>query len=305
MDKSVLILGANGRFGRHAAEAFWNAGWHVTLFDRDRDDLAAAARGQAVIVAGWNPPYSGWAEQLLPLHARIQAAARTAGATVILPANVYVFAPDTPGPWGPGSPHDAVNPLGRIRVALEDSYRRSGVQTIVLRAGDFIDTEPSAGWLDKVILKDLARGFLTYPGVLNADHAWAYLPDLAVAAVALADRRTELGAFTDLGFEGYTMSAHELAGRLGDLRGHAVRARRMAWWPLTLARPFWPMARHLHEMRYLWDLPHRLDGARLGEYLPGLRPTPVEAALVRATAHLAEPRGPMPARPRQIPVSEA
>ena len=29
MSKNVLMLGASGRFGRHAAEAFWNAGWQV------------------------------------------------------------------------------------------------------------------------------------------------------------------------------------------------------------------------------------------------------------------------------------
>ena len=47
MSGTVLILGAKGRFGRHAAEAFWNRGWQVRLFDRAMDDLTAAARTYA------------------------------------------------------------------------------------------------------------------------------------------------------------------------------------------------------------------------------------------------------------------
>ncbi|SNT34623.1 hypothetical protein [Antarctobacter heliothermus] len=54
---TVLILGGNGRFGRNAAEAFWNAGWRIRLFDRAEDDLAQAAQGADVIVNGWNPAY--------------------------------------------------------------------------------------------------------------------------------------------------------------------------------------------------------------------------------------------------------
>jgi hypothetical protein len=62
----------------------------------------------------------------------------------------------------------------------------------------------------------------------------------------------------------------------------------MSWLPLHLARPVWPMARCLVEMRYLWDTPHRLDGARLRALLPEFGVTPPETALAAAAA-------PMPA----------
>ncbi len=77
------------------------------------------------------------------LHAQVIAAARQSGATVIVPGNVYVFGADTPGPWGQTTPHGAQNPLGRIRIDMEAAYRGAGVRTIILRGGDFIDTEAS------------------------------------------------------------------------------------------------------------------------------------------------------------------
>jgi NAD(P)-dependent dehydrogenase (short-subunit alcohol dehydrogenase family) len=42
MQQTVLILGGNGRFGRATAEAFWNAGWRVRVFDRKTDRLPEA-----------------------------------------------------------------------------------------------------------------------------------------------------------------------------------------------------------------------------------------------------------------------
>jgi hypothetical protein len=42
---------------------------------------------------------------------------------------------------------------------------------------------------------------------------------------------------------------------------------------MALAAPFWELARELREMRYLSDLPHRLDDAPLRALLPDFRAT--------------------------------
>lgn len=279
MRKSVLILGASGRFGRHATDAFWNAGWGVRRFDRQHDDLDQAAVDCDVIIAAWNPLYPDWAAQVPALHARIQKAAKASGATVIVPANVYVFGPDAPRPWGANTPHTARNPLGRIRIEMEQSYRKSGVRTILLRAGDFMDTQGSGNWLDKVMLAKLTKGKFIYPGRKDAPHAWAYLPDLAQAAVHLAEIRDTLDTFEDVPFAGYTLTGNAFATALEKASGQALTIEAMPWWTLKAARPFWPMARPLLEMRYLWDLPHQLDGARLRKLCPDYMDTPLQVAL--------------------------
>jgi nucleoside-diphosphate-sugar epimerase len=282
MTQTVLILGATGRFGRNAALAFAQAGWIVRRFDRARDDLDAAAQGADVIVSAWNPPYPKWKEQVPGLHARVIGAAKRADATVIVPANVYVFGPQAPAPWSDSTPHGAQNPLGRIRIDLEAAYRRAGVRTILLRAGDFIDTRASGNWFDAIMTKKLGKGQFSYPGNPDIPHAWAFLPDLCSAAVGLADRRAELPQFADFAFPGYTVTGHDMAEALARVTGHAVRLAPMSWLPLQLARPFWRMAACLLEMRYLWDTPHRLDGAKLAALLPGFRETPLQQALAQA-----------------------
>jgi nucleoside-diphosphate-sugar epimerase len=282
MTGTVLILGASGRFGRACDRAFARAGWQVQRFDRRRDTLMTAAQGVDVIVNGWNPQYPDWAAHVPALHDQVIRAAKSSGATVIVPGNVYVFGAGTAAPWGPATPHRAVNPLGQIRIRMEEAYRASGVQVIVLRAGDFIDTSASGNWFDMILTKGLEKGKFTYPGDPDIPHAWAWLPDLARAAVDLAEQRAGLPGYSDIPFPGFTLSGREMAEALNHVLARPVRLRQMSWLPLQLLRPVWPMARCLLEMRYLWDTPHSLDGAELQRVLPGFRNTPVEDALARA-----------------------
>ena len=67
------------------------------------------------------------------------------------------------------------------RAALEN-----GVRSIVIRAGDFFGGQRPESWLDLMILKDLKKNTFTWPGPWDMPHAFAYLPDLAQAFVALA-----------------------------------------------------------------------------------------------------------------------
>ena len=130
----------------------------------------------------------------------------------------------------------------------------------------------------------MAKGFIRYPGDPDAPHAWAYLPDAARAAVALAEVREELADFEDVPFPGYTLSGRELAKALCEATGRAMQVRGFQWGMMRLLRPFMPMLKGVFEMRYLWSLPHRLDGARLAELAPGFAPTPAADALRAAMA---------------------
>ncbi|MBT8388387.1 MAG: sugar nucleotide-binding protein, partial [Altererythrobacter sp.] len=235
MTGKVLILGASGRFGRHAAEAFWNRGWQVRTFDR-RTDLSAAAADVDVIVNAWNPTYPAWADEVPRLTKQVIAAARSSGATVIVPGNVYVFGDDGPAVFDENTPHLAKNGLGRVRIEMEAAYRASGVQVIVLRAGDFIDTQASGNWFDSVLTAKIARGSFVAPGDLEADHAWAYLPDLARAAALLAEKREQLDAFEDVPFPGFTISLAELHRACEQVTGRVLEVRGFPWLAIRAAQ---------------------------------------------------------------------
>jgi nucleoside-diphosphate-sugar epimerase len=221
--------------------------------------VAAACRcprpreGADLIFNAWNPPYSQWQATVPGLTAQVIAAAKATGAAVMIPGNVYVFGRDLPEVLTPDTPHAAAHPLGRIRVELEAAYRASGVKTVILRAGDFLDTEASGNWFDRIIAAKIGKGRLSYPGPLDRMHAWAYLPDLADAFAGLADRLDALPQFTDLAFPGYAMTGEELAAACEAALGRSLTLGRMSWLPVQVARPFWAEAKHLLEMRYLWD----------------------------------------------------
>ena len=283
MTQTALILGATGRFGRNMAVAFEAAGWVVHTFDRKTDDLETSAQGVDVIVHGWNPTYDRWAKDVPVLTKRVIAAAKSSGATVLIPGNVYVYGIDAPSAFAEDTPHKAENPLGRIRCDMEANFAASGVRTIVLRGGDFLDSGPTGNWFDSVIIKNLSKGRFSYPGDTDIRHSWAYLPDMCRAFVMLAEMRDTLPVFTMLNYEGYTLSGQQMAAILD------VPVGRMNWLPLYVALPFWKLARHLIEMRYLWNKPHQMDGSALRALLPDFVETPAPEALLTATSFQINP----------------
>jgi nucleoside-diphosphate-sugar epimerase len=112
------------------------------------------------------------------------------GAVLLFPGNVYNFGADMPAVLAPDTPQRPGTEKGRIRVDLEQQLaqatRARGLQAVVIRAGDFFGAG-SGSWLDQVIVKKLPQGRVTWPGTLDAPHAWAYLPDLARAFVRVAE----------------------------------------------------------------------------------------------------------------------
>ncbi len=286
MPEVALVLGSSGRFGKHMAEALEAAGWQVRRFDRKADSLATSAAGADVIVNGWNPPYTAWAEDVPRYTGEVIVAAHKSDATVLIPGNVYVFGEGSEPTLGLDTPHNATNPLGRIRIAMEAAYREAGVRTILLRAGDFLDNAASENWFDRIIAAQAGKGRIVAPGDPAAPHTWAYLPDLARAALALIERRETLDVYEDIPFPGYTLSIDQVAALVAEASGRAQQAKRMNWLPLRLAAPFWPMGRKLIEMRYLWSMPHELEARRFTELLPDFTPTDPLTAIGAAVAHL-------------------
>ncbi len=289
MSNTVLILGGHGRFGRNATEAFKARGWEVRQFDRKSENLWDAVWGADVIVNGWNPLYPEWATQVPKLTKQVIEVAKSTKATVIIPGNVYNYGKDAPSVYGVDTPHGAKNPLGRIRIEMEAAYRTSGVRTIVLRAGDFIDTQASGNWFDMMITSKISKGIFTYPGNPDVNHAWAWLPDLTRAAVDLAEMRDDLPAFADVPFAGYALTGRQLCAAVEKACGKPLRLKKMNWLPIQIARPFWPMAKYVLEMRYQWNKPHRIDGATFNALLPDFETTPLEKAMPLAIQHQINP----------------
>ncbi|MEL7367607.1 MAG: NAD(P)H-binding protein [Myxococcota bacterium] len=296
----VLVLGARGRMGRWAVHAFRAAGWTVKGFIRKTTasidetveciqgdalnpaDVRNASRDIDIIVNALNQPYELWASTLPQLTNSVIEAAKSTGATVVLPGNVYNYGISMPPKLKEDTPHRPSTRKGQLREDMEQKYRNSGVQTLILRAGDFIEPNRTGNWFDTYISPNIHDGVLTYPGPTNIAHAWAYLPDVARAMVELANIRKTLPTFESVGFPGHTISGEQLRYEAIDLLDRPVRIKSFPWWLLAVIAPFRPRIREVLEMRYLWNIPHEIDGTRFRQLRPTFESTPMKVMLRNA-----------------------
>ncbi len=280
MKQTVLILGASGKIGSRAADAFWNAGWQVRLYDRKAGDMVDAAKGADVIVNGLNPPaYHDWERTIPEITAQVIAAAKASGATVIIPGNVYNFG-DQPGVLDENTPQLAQTKKGRVRVEMEQSYRAAGVQTIVLRAGNFIDPAGNGDIMSMLMMREIKKGKITAAADPKTMQAYAYVPDWGRAAVALAEKKSELAMFEDVPFPGHAFTASDLQVCVSNHTGREIKLSRFPWWLMTILSPFWELAREMREMRYLYEMPHQIGSEKFDRLLPDFTPTDLEDVML-------------------------
>lgn len=305
---TVLILGARGRFGQAATQAFARAGWRVLAQIRprkaapedasndtandvtwlrldlhDTTALMQAAQGAQVVVHALNPSDytdTAWAREAPALLATSLHLARQLGATLMMPSNVYNFGTQLPPLLREDTPQAPDHTKAHVRVAMEQRLQQAAhegaVRSIVIRAGDFFG-QGLGSWLDLVLAKDLGRGVVTLPGPRDVSHAWAYLPDLADTFVRVAERREQLPPFAALHFQGHTLTLDDWASALQAGR-QPLRVKHLPWALMRVLALASPTVRSLCTMRYLWQRPHAMDNARLLALLGTEPHTPFDMA---------------------------
>ena len=319
--RTVLVLGANGRFGLAAAQAFASAGWHVLAQVR-RDAAAGMPAGAEivrapldavadtlrerpapeVVVHAINPIYTRWDEEALPAARAAMDLAERLGARFMLPGNVYNYGESMPARLDETTPQRPTTAKGRIRVEMERELERRAsagrLRATVITAGDFFGAG-SGSWFDAVVVKSIAKGRLAYPGDAQLTHAWAYLPDLARAFVAVA-ALDDVAPFERFAFAGHSVAGTDFlagveraAATLGLAPTHGWRRGRMPWPLIRVVGAVVPLWRELARMSYLWRVPHVLDGSKLAGRCPALTSTPLATALADSLIDLGVAAAPM------------
>ena len=321
-DKIALVLGATGSFGGHAAVALQKHGWRVRALTRDVEraraatgprmpidwiagdamisaDVVAAARGASLIVHAVNPPrYRNWAGTVLPMLESSIAAAKASGARILLPGTVYNYAPDAGPAIGEAAPEAPVTRKGKIRAEmerrLEAAWESDGVRSLVLRAGDFFGpAAPNSAlkWLTVIGRGEVRAAFR----MGSADHAFAYLPDLAETAARLVDREAELAPVERFHFAGQYLAPTALTDSIRRVTGRPRLPVLPFPEPMVWAMaPFDETMREMLEMRYLRTRAIGLDNRKLVAFLGEEPRTPLDLSVAAALADLgvaaAEPR---------------
>lgn len=327
---TALVLGATGGIGGTIARQLRARGWTVRALTRrldagqshrdgltwivgdamSRPDVMAAAEGCVVIVHAVNPPgYRDWDRLVLPMLDNTLAAAAAQGATVMLPGTVYNFGPSAWPDLHEDAPQQPPTRKGRLRVQMEQRLQRATqrgeIRSLILRAGDFFGPRAGNNWFSQgLVAPGQALKRVIQPGRPGTGHQWAYLPDVAAAAVWLLERRAELPAFSRFHFEGHwdadgRQMVEAIRAVTQRRTGRAPVIRAFPWWLARLAAPVVPFFREVGEMRYLWEQPIRMDGSRLAALMAqqgGPVATPLEDAVAHTLASLGCLPAPVPLR---------
>jgi nucleoside-diphosphate-sugar epimerase len=303
MSGRILVLGAAGRLGYKATEAFRDAGWRVKGLVRPgragavarkvepveavtRDEAVAAARDCDVVLNALNPAITEWQKNALSLAYGAIAAAEESGATLLFPGSVWNYGRAMPPVLDEATPMHPTARKGRMRVEIEQRIREAcdrGMRAILLRAGDFFGGGRGS-WFDLVIAKDIARNRLTYPGPLDVVHSWAYLPDFAATLLRLAERRDRFGPFEAFGFSGHAVTGTAMIEAIEAATNARFNVRPMSWWLLKTVGLVTAFGRELAELEYLWRVPHRISGEMLRATIGEIPHTPLPDA-VAASLH--------------------
>lgn len=309
MDRIALVIGATGGVGGEAARALLSAGWKVRALHRNpaqaaskfadlgavewvqgdamrTADVVAAAAGARVVFHGANPPgYRNWRGLALPMLESTIAAARAAGARIVLPGTVYNFGPDAGELVHEGSPQHPTTRKGAIRVEMEARLAeaaRSGVPVLILRAGDYFGPRAANSWFSQGLVKPgKPLRSVTYPGKREVAHAWAYLPDVATTLVQVLEREAALKPFEVFHLAGHSFERGVALAEATRQAAGVPRApiRSFPWFVIYLLAPFIETFREMIEMRYLWTNALRLDNRKLVAFLGAEPLTPLDSAL--------------------------
>jgi len=310
-NRTALVLGATGGIGGEAARLLVAREWRVRALHRDPDglsasnraagliwrrgdamsasDVAAAAADASVIVHAVNPPgYRNWGELALPMLDNAIAAARANGARIVLPGTVYNFGPDAFPDLDETSPQHPITVKGRIRVEMERRLRAAasaGASVLIVRAGDFFGPKAANNWFSQALVKPgKPVAAIAYPGRPGIGHQWAYLPDVAETMARLLERSETLETFAVFHMEGHwDADGGEMIAAIRKAAGDPkIKVGKTPWRLMRLLSPFVPLFRELEEMRYLWNLPIRMNNKRLKAELGTEPHTPLDEA-VRCT----------------------
>ncbi|TMJ50322.1 MAG: NAD-dependent epimerase/dehydratase family protein [Alphaproteobacteria bacterium] len=311
MTKTALMIGATGGVGREVARALARRGWQLRCLSRTpkpvsvslpdngvawikgdamkAEDVANAARDVNLIVHAANPPrYKNWRGLAMPMLRNSIEGARASSARLIFPGNLYNFGPDAGPLLSETAPQNPNTRKGRVRSEMEDMLRvaaATGTRSLVVRAGDvFGGHGPSSNFSNVLIKPREPLRAIMYPGPPATGHTWAYLPDYAEAIARLADIEADLPPFDMFHFGGHWIEPGiELVQSIRRAAGSLdLPIRRFPWLAVRLLAPFVPLLREVEEVRYLWDVPLRLDNSKLIALIGDEPHTPLDQA-VRAS----------------------
>ncbi len=299
--KTIAVLGVNGRLANEVMQVFAQNDFKVIAVTRngqvrnapngtelrtadamDAEQLIAATAGAYFIFNGLNPPYTEWKDKVLPMAKNVITAAQVHNAVHLFPGNVYNYGTTIPPVCTEETPFQAGDRKGKLRIEMEALFAEAaeqGVVTTIIRSGDFFGGSGTGSWFDLALTSKLGKGKFTYPGDADIEHSWAYIPDLAQAFLALAQRTDRTANFESFGFAGHTLTGAQMQELVEQASGKTLKRTGMPWPIIKVLGWVVPMMREIAEVSHLWFRPHRIEGQLLADAIGELKQTPTPIAV--------------------------
>jgi nucleoside-diphosphate-sugar epimerase len=263
----------------------------------DATDPASATRAVAGASHVYNctnaRDYHRWPEQFPPLQRGVLAAARAAGAVLVVVENLYVYGPHLGVPMTEELPLCAVGPRGGTRVAmtreLEAAHASGDVRVVRLRASDLIGPGVGESMAGHRLFEPILRGDTSLRLFADPDlpHSFTAADDVGRALVlAATEPRAWGGVFHVPSAPAITPRALValIAAEAGVSAPH-VSAVPRAWLPLVLPvlGVFVPPLRGISESTHMFYEPFVVDTHRFDRTFD-LAPTPLAHSVRAAIA---------------------
>jgi nucleoside-diphosphate-sugar epimerase len=263
------------------------AGVEVMAGDVSQPESArAVCQNGAVVFLCSNPGYDKWAEQFPPMLEGAIAGASAAGAKLVFPDNLYVYAPPS-APMTEDLPWAPVTRKGLVRKQLDETLlaaqANGTVRAVIGRASDYYGPGGTNSATGARFFGQLLAGKpVQWLGKLDVPHSLSYLADFASGLVTLGERDEALGQAWHI------PAAAPLTGRqfIALAATQAGVPPSMAPVPplmLRMAGLFSPLIRETVEMHYEFLAPFIMDGSKYTRAF-GFTPTPHAEALRQTIA---------------------
>ena len=221
---------------------------------------------------------SVWQAELPAAEHAVLAAAQEVGAVVVFPESLYSYSePDSV--MAEGSPRRATGGKRGVRTALLRARAASATPTVSVVSGDFFGPRARMAHAgERMVAPILAGKNVSVVGSSRQPHSFTYVPDLASAMIAAADRPSAWNAVWHAP-TGPALTQKELAQAFAAAAGRpSPKVRVLPGWALRAAGLFSGDARELAEMLYQFERPFVMDSAA-SEAALGVTPTPLETAV--------------------------
>jgi nucleoside-diphosphate-sugar epimerase len=249
----------------------------------DPSQVVTAAEGAAVIYQALNPPYHQWADLFPGLQAGALAAAKANGARYVSIDNLYPYGL-VDGAITEDSPIAPNSRKGALRASMAAdvlaAHKAGDVRAAILRSSDYYGPGVTVSAFGARTFEPLLAGKGgEATGTADLAHSFAYIEDVARAAVALGANDEALGQvwFTPHADAQTQRAMIEEASRQLGLK---PRVSTVGPLMLRMVGLFSPPVREMGEMMYEFTNPFIVDSSKSDRAL-GLSATPISEGLAR------------------------